>query len=139
MLSFKKNIYHLLIFLFFPILCFAFSYEQPLAPEKAFIMTCDFKEPNILYVKWKMAGGYFLYKTRFQFAITNNKNASLKILGLPKGKMHHDALLGDYEIYENEVTIPLQLASMSKQKNNISKYKIIDYVYNIKKKKAHKH
>lgn len=87
--------------------------EVDLLPvEQAFALSASASERSSVRLEWKIADGYYLYRSR----IKTGKPAdglSLGTLELPPGEPKHDEFLGDVEVYHGQAvaTQPLSLAS----------------------------
>lgn len=80
--------------------------------EEAFALTTHVTDRGTVRLEWKIADGYYLYRTR----IKTGKPADGLVLGdlqLPPGEPKHDEFLGDVEVYHDKAaaTQPLTLAS----------------------------
>jgi len=80
--------------------------------EEAFALTTSATDRGTVKLEWKIADGYYLYRSR----IKTGKPADGLVLGelqLPPGEPKHDEFLGDVEVYHGKVaaTQPLTLAS----------------------------
>lgn len=78
--------------------------------EEAFALTTSATDRGTVRLEWKIADGYYLYRSR----IRTGKPAdglSLGELQLPPGERKHDEFLGDVEVYHDKVaaTQPLTL------------------------------
>lgn len=77
-----------------------------LPPEQAFRIEASRPATDQLLVKINIAPGYYLYRSRFRFAI-DDEPAALGQARLPAGLPHHDDYFGDQEIYRGELLITL--------------------------------
>ncbi len=80
--------------------------------EDAFALTTSATDRGTVRLEWKIADGYYLYRSR----IKTGKPADGLVLGelqLPPGEPKHDEFLGDVEVYHDKVaaTQPLTLAN----------------------------
>lgn len=86
--------------------------EEPqfLPVDEAFTWEAEQKE-NQLIVRWFMQDGYYLYRERFKFSLTENPS-NLK-LGIPvfagEGKMKDDPAFGMVEVFYHTVAINIPL------------------------------
>jgi thiol:disulfide interchange protein DsbD len=85
-----------------------------LEPTRAFQLSARRKDTKTIEIQYKIADGYYLYGSRFKFAV--DVGSSIK-LGKPKrskGHMEHDPTFGRVETYRNSVRILLPITSMVK-------------------------
>jgi len=85
--------------------------EDYLLPEDAFRVSADSLDSETIVVRWDIAPGYYLYRTKFKFS-TENDGLELGTPGYPASKLKHDEFFGDVQIYRNkaEFRIPLKRA-----------------------------
>ena len=85
------------------------SHANPLAPTEAFQLTAELNTKQ-LTLAWNIAPGYLLY--RHSIAIQNEAAGQLRMgpVPLPTGLERHDAILGDYQVYQHHlrIQVPLQ-------------------------------
>ncbi|WP_257386091.1 protein-disulfide reductase DsbD [Tahibacter caeni] len=78
--------------------------------EEAFALTTTAVDRDTVRLEWKIADGYYLYRSRIK---TGKPTAGLSLgsLELPPGEAKHDEFLGDVEVYHGKVaaTQPLTL------------------------------
>ena len=72
-----------------------------LPPDDAFQFTAKRKDARTITLDWKIADGYYLYKTRI--AIVPEEGARLGTLVLPAAERKRDEFLGDTEVYHLEL------------------------------------
>lgn len=91
----------------------AHAEDEYLDPEKAFVLSAAMATPTEVNVHFKIAPKYYMYRERFEFALTPNDNPSL--LGapiLPEGRITYDPTFEkDLEVYYNQVTVRLPVAA----------------------------
>jgi len=98
-----------LFLLLFSTLCAA---ATPLPGQQAFKMSAKVIDPNTLLVNWDIAPGYFLYKERLAFKLQTAKVASLGKLILPVGRKKVDRGIGTFQVYRNELRVPISLLGL---------------------------
>jgi len=89
--------------------------EEPdfLEPEKAFVVTARMASPDNVELRFSIAKNYYMYRSRFSFAIEPSQANALVRLGevsFPAGKIKHDPTFNqDMELYFDEllITVPL--------------------------------
>ncbi len=64
---------------------------------------------------FKIAPGYYLYQQRFQIKILSPSNALLGKIQLPTAIEKEIPELGKYLIYQDQVTIPIPIASSTEE------------------------
>lgn len=87
--------------------------EVDLLPvEQAFALSTTVLDRNTVQLDWKIADGYYLYRSRIKTAKPGD-GLSLEPLQLPPGEPKHDEFLGDVEVYHGKAsaTQKLDLAS----------------------------
>lgn len=77
-----------------------------------------------LRVEWDIAPGYYLYRDRISVSVIQPAGAAIGILDLPRGEVHHDAHLGDLEIFRNDVVATAALAAGSAGTAPVSRVRI---------------
>lgn len=105
-ISIKKIIFLLLFICTGFMSVSGFAASLPLPQDKAFALTTSIKNGNEIWLQWKIAPGYYLYRDRIHVNIDPNIASPIH---LPKGKLKRDALVGNYEIYAKQLTIPVFL------------------------------
>ncbi|HJT98149.1 MAG TPA: protein-disulfide reductase DsbD, partial [Rhodanobacteraceae bacterium] len=70
--------------------------------EKAFALTATAPTRDTVKFEWKIADGYYLYRSRIKTKAGNG--ATLGTLDLPPGEPKRDEFLGDVEVYHHAAT-----------------------------------
>ncbi len=95
------------------------SQAQPefLQPDEAFVFSAEATDGKTVVADWQIADGYYLYRSKFQFAISNAQGIAVGEPVLPDGKSKVDEYFGEMEVYYNAVqaTLPLQRADAKAQ------------------------
>lgn len=95
------------------------SQAQPefLQPDEAFVFSAEATDGNTVVADWQIADGYYLYRSKFQFAISNAQGIAVGEPVLPDGKSKVDEYFGEMEVYYRAVqaTLPLQRADAKAQ------------------------
>ncbi len=104
----------LIILLLVPLVSFA--QEKPLPANTAFVLTVKTQGDDTLLAHWQIHPGYYLYKQQFKFALVAPQNAKLAPVTLPRGIPKEDEIFGKYQVYFNQLTIPLKLTQFSGNK-----------------------
>ena len=89
----------------------------PLPISQAFVLTTYLHNNNQVNLNWKIAPYHYLYKDKFKFTLNPSEYASLGKILLPSGQKKHDEILGDYEVYKNNLNInfPIQIKNNNKK------------------------
>ncbi|WP_297527732.1 protein-disulfide reductase DsbD domain-containing protein, partial [Thiohalobacter sp.] len=83
-----------------------FGDDELLPADEAFAISARVAEGDRVLVTWKVADGYYLYRSRIQFR-SDTPGIQLGEPRLPPGKEKHDEFFGDVEIYQKTVTIEI--------------------------------
>ncbi len=83
--------------------------KEPLPINQAFAFTAKVEPPNTLVLHWKMAPGYYLYRDRFHFKRIKPQNAYLANQDLPPGLTRKDDIVGTYQVYMQQLSLPLTI------------------------------
>jgi thiol:disulfide interchange protein DsbD len=83
--------------------------EEPLDPEVAFALSVEATDSNTLIARWRIAEGYYLYRSKLKFQ-SNTPGATLGEAMLPPGKLKQDEFFGEIETYRHdlEARIPIE-------------------------------
>jgi len=79
----------------------ALAEEPLLKPDQAFGISSRTEGSNIV-VRWEIADGYYLYRSKFRFDTSDNR-ITLGTPDLPEGEIKKDPFFGEIEIYRNSV------------------------------------
>lgn len=82
--------------------------EELLDPEQAYRLEVRAIDKSVLEARWRIADGYYLYRSKFGFA---SKPEALKagVAIFPPGKIKDDEFFGKVEIYRSELAIRVPL------------------------------
>lgn len=78
----------------------AMSAAQPLQPQDAFALTVQPGEDGALDLHWRIADGYYLYRSTFAAETADGRGLPL---GLPAGEPYDDPYFGAEEIFRQDV------------------------------------
>ncbi len=84
-------------------------FEDELLPaDQAFKFFATVKDAQTISVRWEIADGYYLYRSKLKLA---SDNAAIKIgpLELPKGEPYHDESFGQVRIYHQTIELDVPL------------------------------
>ncbi|ODN43737.1 hypothetical protein BGC07_13560 [Piscirickettsia litoralis] len=111
-----------LIFLFtffYLLLSNSLIHAAPLSPDQAFQLTVKQKDNNLIQAHWKIASDYHLYREKIHIKLetNNNNNAQIQLqkINLPTGIAKHNDILGDYQLYENQLTLNIPVQDSNKR------------------------
>ena len=88
--------------------------QELLEPERAFSLSARFKDAKTAEFLYKIADGYYMYRTRFKVVAEPKGAARLGRAVFTKGEMKQDATFGRVEIYRNSMRILIPISSMGK-------------------------
>ena len=114
----KTNLELLLLGLFFFVLfagaTYASTEEDFLLPDQAFQLSAESLEPDSVLLRWKIAEGYYLYKSKFKFS-SEDPGVTLSAVDFPPAEIKDDEFFGRTEIYRGPLEIPLPVQSSNSQ------------------------
>ncbi len=84
-----------------------------LEPERAFQLSARYKDPKTVDLQFKIADGYYMYRSKFKFAIEPANVAKLKKASLSKGIIKEDPTFGRVETYRDSVRILLPITQFN--------------------------
>ena len=88
------------------------SSPQPLPVDQAFMLSAKLFGNDTVLLHWQMAPQYYLYKDRFKFKIIKPTTASIGNIIYPIGKSKEDEIFGKYQVYLQNVTIPVPMIDL---------------------------
>src|SRR5210317_1393288 len=93
--------------------------DELLEPEKAFAISTRMKDDNTVIASWKVAEGYYLYRSKFKFE-SDTAGVSLGEPVFPKGKIKNDEFFGKVEIYRKGIDVEIPVIRDDKSVNNFT-------------------
>jgi thiol:disulfide interchange protein DsbD len=96
----------LLLFLLSPFV--AAEEEELLDPEVAFALSVEAADSTTLIARWRIAEGYYLYRSKLKFQ-SNTPGAALGEPLLPAGKVKQDEFFGTVETYRHDIEARLPI------------------------------
>lgn len=104
---------HILLLLALLLLLFAgpaaTQQEQDyLMPDEAYPVSAESDGAGGVLIRWKIADGYYLYRTKFKFA-SETPGIGLGDAEFPPAKIKRDPLFGDVEVYRGQLELRLPL------------------------------
>ncbi len=105
----KKILIAALLF-FIPLASMAF---QPLTVDQAFDLSAKPADDHTVFVQWKIAPGYHLYKDKISFKVVSPSDAQLGSVALPSGVAKQDDVRGQYQIYVGSGSASIPIAKRS--------------------------
>ncbi len=82
--------------------------QDLLQPDVAFKFSAHALDANTLEVRYNIADGYYLYRSKFKFA-AEPATVKLGTAQFPQGDVHNDEFFGKVETYRKELRIRLPL------------------------------
>lgn len=82
---------------------------DPLPANHVFKPAVQVVDPNTVLLQWNIKDGAYLYRDRIKFKLKNQEKAKLGPQRFPEGEFKQDAILGRYQIYRQQVGIPLAI------------------------------
>ena len=83
-----------------------FNQQEFLDVEDAFALEMEPKDPNSAIAHFRVTDGYYLYRDKISFSISQGE----VVADLPKGKTKQDEYFGEVEIYDSDFSIPLSFS-----------------------------
>ena len=80
-----------------------------LNPEIAFMLSTDARDAYKVVARFDIADGYYLYRDRFNFAVSGAPSVVLDFAQLPDGKEKEDPYFGRTQVYYSSVEAVLQV------------------------------
>ena len=84
--------------------------DAPLPVDQAFQFSVQVTDSDTLAAHWQIAPGYYLYKSHFNFELTNPQKAKLGQSSFPPAQEINKPSLTGYKVYADSVDISLPLA-----------------------------
>jgi len=80
-----------------------------LPPDQAFVLTAEAENADTVLADWEIADGYYLYKSKIRFAVSDPPGIRVGDPQLPAGKPKMDEYFGRMEVYYGSVlaTVPV--------------------------------
>ena len=103
----KKGL--LLILMLFFSVAYADSAPEPLAADKAFVVSATVDDESRLVLHWQIAPNYLLYKDKISLTTLADNHSQLGHVQLPAGVQKQDEIHGVFQAYFNELTLTVPL------------------------------
>ncbi len=84
--------------------------DEFLAPDEAFAISATHTKDGKLRVHWRVADGYYLYRSKFRFE-SDTPGVELGRSEMPDSLTKQDPIFGEVQIYRDSVAIPVQIAN----------------------------
>lgn len=82
--------------------------DEILHPDVAFIFAADTNNPQSITLQWQIVDGYYLYRDKFKFAISEGSaQIDQGKVDIPPGKLKEDPAFGQVEINTGDFSIAL--------------------------------
>lgn len=92
--------------------------DELLEPEKAFRISARALDERNVEVAFKIADGYYMYRSRFSFATAAGK--PLADVDMPRGKIKEDQFFGKQETFRDLVRIRVPVSPEDAAKGTVS-------------------
>ncbi len=91
--------------------------DKLLEPEQAFEFSATVQSSNTIYVNWKIAPNYYLYREKIKLELVNSSGAKLGDYLIPNGLPKEDEVFGKVEIFYEGLnfTVPILRESSAPQ------------------------
>lgn len=88
-----------------------FEKEQSafLMPDEAFVFSAEARDADTVVVRWRIADGYYLYRSRLAFNLQDDARLSLGEPVMPAGKVKEDEYFGRMEVYYGDLAVTLPI------------------------------
>jgi thioredoxin:protein disulfide reductase len=86
--------------------------QDLLEPTRAFELSARQKGAGVIELRYKIADGYYMYASKFKFAVESGSAIKLGKARLSKGSMKQDPTFGRVETFRNSVRILLPITRM---------------------------
>lgn len=93
------------------------SDEEFLDPDVAFIPEVSQLNDGSMTVSWTIAEGYYLYKDKFEFDLTDSGGASIDGIALSEGEIKDDPFFGEMEVFHDTAEAKLTLSGTDSNQN----------------------
>lgn len=87
--------------------------DEFLHPDKAFQLDVIPSNSDTLTAQFKVASGYYLYKDRIKFTITEKSQGAVSEIDLPTGDMKDDPNFGKMEVYHHDFIATVHLKDLA--------------------------
>ncbi len=92
-----------------------FSQDELLPADQAFRFSAEVANGDTLHVDWQIADGYYLYREKFRFSLSDAPGIELGRVDLPHGKPKEDEAFGTVEVFYHQVGFDLPLIRSNTQ------------------------
>jgi len=92
--------------------------DELLDPQKAFRISARALDGKSVQIEFKIAGGYYLYRSRFSFATESGE--PLADIEIPRGKLKEDAFFGKSETFRDVVRIRVTVSPRDAAKGSVN-------------------
>lgn len=86
-----------------------FAANTPLPADQAFQFSVKVRDNQTILAIWEIAPSYYLYRARFHFEVLQPKDIRLSQPLMPEGLEKVSPEIGNYAVYQGELTIPLPI------------------------------
>jgi thioredoxin:protein disulfide reductase len=94
--------------------------DELLEPEKAFQLSVEPISRNAVLVRWTIADGYYLYRDKLGFRVTEGEGNRVGPVNPPEGEKVEDEFFGLTETYRHEVEIMVPILREDGASNRVT-------------------
>ena len=105
-----------MVLLVFSAVVQAQTYNEPLSPEQAFEFNIGLQDNNVILFHWKIDPSSYLYRDRIHFKVLSPATVSIESIDYPAGEQKENNIVGHYQVYAGDVTIPVRLKELAGNK-----------------------
>ncbi len=80
-----------------------------LHPDVAYVLSAGAQDGNTVAVRWAIADGYYLYRDKFKFALSEATGVELESIAIPQGVIKEDPYFGRVAVLYKEAQVTLKL------------------------------
>lgn len=99
--------------------------EEIPSPDKAFQLSAELDENNIIQTSIEIYPTTYLYKDKVKIGIVDGKGHQTGAISLPKGKEKHDEFFGDIVVFHDQVKVSIPVIT----EENASSQLVTSYSY----------
>jgi thiol:disulfide interchange protein DsbD len=94
--------------------------DKFLPPDQAFMFSAEVENGNAIKAIWDIREGYYLYRDKFSFELTDTQGVSLGQFSMPPGEEKIDESFGKMVVYHKAVKVQLPLERSLLEPTNVT-------------------
>jgi thiol:disulfide interchange protein DsbD len=94
--------------------------EPALQPDEAFVYEAIGLSAETILVRFTAQPGYYLYRDKFAFRVTDDSGFEVRESTLPKGTIKDDPEFGPVQVYYGQIEVPVRVNRPAGQEQTIS-------------------